>query len=167
MGAWLLPNRRPGDCGAAACGWSSSLAQDEVLYGWGEQFGAFARTRETSDAQRLQRPLLPAAAPQLLRHPVGPQPPRLRPAATDAFPNPLADQPARHELSVSPPRGGELPADFDDTPKEILTTYTGLTGRPPLLPRWAFGLWGTGYPQENQDRVWSWQRHRQRPSRSR
>jgi alpha-glucosidase (family GH31 glycosyl hydrolase) len=34
--------------------------------------------------------------------------------------------------------------------RDIITTYTGLTGRPPLLPRWGFGLWVTGYPQEPQ-----------------
>lgn len=37
--------------------------------------------------------------------------------------------------------------------KEIVATYTALTGRPPLLPRWAFGLWVTGYPQAHQDEV--------------
>jgi alpha-glucosidase len=37
--------------------------------------------------------------------------------------------------------------------KEIIRIYTALTGRPPLLPRWAFGLWGTGYPQESQEKV--------------
>jgi len=37
--------------------------------------------------------------------------------------------------------------------KEILRTYTALTGRPPLLPRWGFGLWVTEYPQENQEAV--------------
>lgn len=35
--------------------------------------------------------------------------------------------------------------------REIIGTYTLLTGRPPLLPRWAFGLWVTSYPQEHQD----------------
>lgn len=34
--------------------------------------------------------------------------------------------------------------------KDILETYTSLTGRPPLLPRWAFGLWLTSYPQTDQ-----------------
>ena len=47
--------------------------------------------------------------------------------------------------------------------KRILETYTALTGKPPLLPRWAFGLLVTGYPQEEQgttlDRV---AQHRQR-----
>ena len=37
--------------------------------------------------------------------------------------------------------------------KEILRSYTALTGRPPLLPRWGFGLWVTGYPQEHQNSI--------------
>ena len=37
--------------------------------------------------------------------------------------------------------------------KEILRTYTALTGRSPLIPRWGFGLWLTSYPQESQDNV--------------
>jgi alpha-glucosidase len=37
--------------------------------------------------------------------------------------------------------------------KEILRTWTWLTGRPSLPPRWALGLWATGYPQDHQDRV--------------
>ena len=47
--------------------------------------------------------------------------------------------------------------------KEILRTYTALTGRPPLLPRWAFGLWVTSYPQENQQKVLEYARqHREK-----
>jgi len=47
--------------------------------------------------------------------------------------------------------------------KEILRTYTALTGRPPLLPRWAFGLWVTGYPQEAQNHVLDYVRkHREK-----
>lgn len=42
---------------------------------------------------------------------------------------------------------------FGPTFKEILKTYTQLTGRPALPPRWAFGLMVTGYPQEHQDIV--------------
>ncbi len=47
--------------------------------------------------------------------------------------------------------------------KRILETYTALTGRPPLLPRWAFGLWVTSYPQGRQEGVLAHVReHRQR-----
>lgn len=42
---------------------------------------------------------------------------------------------------------------LSETPKEFLAEYTQLTGRPPLLPRWSFGLWLTSYPQESQNRV--------------
>ncbi|MEW6264909.1 MAG: TIM-barrel domain-containing protein [Thermodesulfobacteriota bacterium] len=37
--------------------------------------------------------------------------------------------------------------------KRILRDYTGLTGRPPLPPLWAFGLWNTSYPVESQDQT--------------
>ncbi|GHT68420.1 hypothetical protein FACS1894110_15910 [Spirochaetia bacterium] len=30
---------------------------------------------------------------------------------------------------------------FLGSPKEVLSEYTGLTGRSPMLPRWSFGLW--------------------------
>ena len=30
-----------------------------------------------------------------------------------------------------------------DSPKEILTRYTALTGRPPMIPKWSLGLWLT------------------------
>jgi alpha-D-xyloside xylohydrolase len=30
---------------------------------------------------------------------------------------------------------------YGPTPKEILNKYTALTGRPPLLPEWSYGLW--------------------------
>ena len=49
------------------------------------------------------------------------------------------------------------PADYllisGENPKQILTEYTRLTGRPPLVPLWAYGLWVTSYPQESQAKV--------------
>ncbi len=131
------------------------LAADEQLYGWGEQFGAFARTRGRLWLHAFNTPLDPPAPPQLLGRPVLPQPEGVRPAAVERVFYALAHRPSpANELSVEA-RGGA--ADYlvilGETPKDILTTYTELTGRPPLLPRWAFGLWGTGYPQEHQDRV--------------
>jgi len=37
--------------------------------------------------------------------------------------------------------------------KKIISAYTALTGRPPMVPRWAFGLWNTAYPVEDQDQA--------------
>ncbi len=48
---------------------------------------------------------------------------------------------------------------YGPTIKEILRTYTALTGRPPLPPRWGFGLWATSYPQEHQDKVLEFVKH--------
>lgn len=72
--------------------------------------------------------------------------------------------PAKGELRV---RAAGPPADYvliyGPAFREILTTYTELTGRPPLVPIWAFGLWVTEYPQEGQDRVmWLVREHRSR-----
>ncbi len=130
------------------------LAEDEQLYGWGEQFGAFARTRgrlwlhAVNTPSILQRHRSYSAVPFFLsRRGYGV-------LLLNASSSRWRIDPRRRTLSVEA-RGGT--ADYlvilGATPKEILTTYTELTGRPPLLPRWAFGLWGTGYPQEPQDRV--------------
>ncbi len=130
------------------------LAEDEQLYGWGEQFGAFARTRgrlwlhAVNTPSILQRHRSYSAVPFFLsRRGYGV-------LLLNASSSRWHIDPRRRTLSVEA-RGGT--ADYlvilGGTPKEILTTYTELTGRPPLLPRWAFGLWGTGYPQEPQNRV--------------
>jgi alpha-glucosidase (family GH31 glycosyl hydrolase) len=39
------------------------------------------------------------------------------------------------------------------TPREILASYLDLTGHPPLLPRYALGLWLGDFPYETQDRI--------------
>jgi len=130
------------------------LATGERLYSWGEQFSAFARAGGRLRLQAfntpsiLQRHRSYSAVPFFLsRRGYGL-------LLLNAFPSRWHIDPRRRSVSVQA-RGGS--ADyiliFGDSPKEILETYTGLTGRPPLLPRWAFGLWGTGYPQEHQDRV--------------
>ena len=37
--------------------------------------------------------------------------------------------------------------------RDIIEEYTRLTGRPQMLPMWAFGLWNTAYPVENQEQT--------------
>ena len=75
--------------------------------------------------------------------------------------------------SIDPQRGAlEVEADgpgadyilfYGPSFKRILSSYTALTGRPPLLPRWAFGLWVTSYPQGHQEGVLAHaQKHRER-----
>jgi alpha-D-xyloside xylohydrolase len=130
------------------------LAPDGPAYGWGEQFAAFARTRGRLRLRAFNTPSI------LQRHRSYSAVPFFLSGSgyglllLNAFPSCWRIDPRRRAVFVEA-RGGA--ADYivflGETPKEILATYTGLTGRPPLLPRWAFGLWGTGYPQEPQDRV--------------
>ena len=62
------------------------------------------------------------------------------------------------------PQAGEWTIEVDGPPadfilihgpdfRRIVETYTALTGRPPLPPLWAFGLWVTSYPQDHQEAV--------------
>ncbi len=42
---------------------------------------------------------------------------------------------------------------YGPTPREILSGYLDLTGRPPLVPRYALGLWLGDFPYEDQSRI--------------
>jgi alpha-glucosidase len=133
---------------------SLRIRQDEDFYGWGEWFNAFQRRRGTLRLKAHE-------APSILQD-------RRTYSALPFF---LSSQGYGFFLLNAHattwhlrPEHGTLevlaegpPADYlviyGPGFKEILSTYTALTGRPPLVPRWAFGLWGTSFPQEHQDRV--------------
>jgi alpha-glucosidase (family GH31 glycosyl hydrolase) len=126
--------------------------QDEGFYGFGEWFNAFRRTSGELTIHNLE-------SPAFLQHK----------QTYSAFPCFLSDRgymifilnAHKAKVRINKPdgkltvkfSGGKLDfflisgADF----KEIITGYTELTGRPPLLPLWAFGLWNTAYPVENQE----------------
>ncbi len=131
-----------------------AIQPDESLYGWGEWFNAFERksgqvTLDNRNAlfgeqERLTYSGLPFFISSrgygflLLnshrsRWQINPQKSTLTIEA---------DGPAADYILIYGPKY-----------KQILRTYTTLTGRPPLLPRWGFGLWVTSYPQEHQDKV--------------
>ncbi len=159
----LLSESRPPDL-RRGIHLSFELESGEVLYGWGEQFAAFARTGgrirlEAANAPSfLQRHRSYSAVPFFISQR------GYGLLLLNGHPSRWQIDPRRHELTVEALGGS---ADYlvlvGDTPKDILRIYTGLTGTPPLLPRWAHGLWGTGYPQENQARVLALAReHRRR-----
>jgi len=73
----------------------------------------------------------------------------------------LNSHPSRFEIS---PERGELRIDAAGPNADyvvvhgpdlhsLIASWTELTGRPPLVPRWALGLAATGYPQEPQEVV--------------
>ena len=130
------------------------LTPGETLYGWGEQFGAFARTRGRLTLNAFNAPSFLQQHRSYSAIPMFFSRRGYALLLLNAHPTRWNIDPRRGELSVSARAGAaDYLLIYGDTPREILRTYTGLTGRPPLLPRWAHGLWGTGYPQEPQDRV--------------
>jgi alpha-D-xyloside xylohydrolase len=117
---------------------SWALKSSEHLYGLGERF--------TSFDLRGKRHVLQASDPigrNSSPHSYKPVPFLLSSAGYGVFINSasrvLFD--ARGDRCLAACRG---PLDMwivRGTPKEIITEYTELTGRPPLIPKWALGLW--------------------------
>lgn len=136
----------------------------EGFYGWGEWFNAFRRERGTLHLQirdalaMIQHRNTYSALPFFL--------------STRGYGFILLNSHASH-WSIDP-EAGKLTIEADGPGsdyivirgphfKDIIATYTALCGRPPLLPKWAFGLFLTSYPQQHQAEVLSYLRqHRQR-----
>ncbi|MGA9399201.1 MAG: TIM-barrel domain-containing protein [Anaerolineaceae bacterium] len=133
---------------------SFELKPNEGLYGFGEWFNAFRRTEGKMSMATHD-------SPAILQHR----------QTYSTLPVYLSDRnyavfilnSHRAEVSLDP-KQCEIKLAFDgppadyilitgENPKTILAEYTRLTGHPPLLSLWAYGLWVTGYPQESQAKV--------------
>jgi len=130
------------------------IERGEGFYGWGQWFNAFRR-------ERGQFKLKIRDAIALLQH-------RETYSAIPVFYSSrgyglflLNSHPSRWTID---PERGVLTVDaagpnadyivlYGPSLRALVQTYTQLTGRPPLPPKWAFGLMVTGYPQEAQDKV--------------
>ncbi|MEP7359383.1 MAG: TIM-barrel domain-containing protein, partial [Anaerolineales bacterium] len=123
----------------------------EGFYGWGEWFSAFRRERgqvrlHARDAiALLQRRETYSAIPMYLSS---------RGYALwllNSHESVWDIDPQRGVLEVKAAGpGADYIVIYGPGFREIIQRYTALTGRPPLLPRWALGLMVTGYPQEAQ-----------------
>jgi alpha-D-xyloside xylohydrolase len=124
---------------------------DEGFYGFGEWFNGYRRQRDTLILYNQE-------SPSFVQHR----------QTYSAFPCFLSDRGYlifilnvhRGKVFINKPEGS-LKVNFEGGSmdyfviygpswKQILQDYTRLTGRPPLLPMWSFGLWNTSYPVENQ-----------------
>jgi alpha-glucosidase (family GH31 glycosyl hydrolase) len=143
---------------------SLRIQPGEGFYGWGEWFNAFRRLSGTlrlknqESLSQLQGRRTYSTIPCFLSS---------RGYAfflLNSYESTWEIDPERGMLEI---KTKGLPADYlviyGPAFKEIIKTYTTLTGRPPLPPRWAFGLWTTSYPQGHQDQIVEHARqHRQR-----
>jgi len=126
----------------------------ERFYSWGEQFDRFARWR---GVVRLSARESPAFTQQRRSYSAIPFVVSSRGYAllllnSTASTWRLRPERGRLEVTADGP-GADCVVIAGPTFKEILTTYTALTGRPPLPPRWALGLWVTEFPQEGEHAV--------------
>ena len=127
------------------------LAAGEGLYGFGEWFNAFRRERgpvrlHNRDAiAQLQGGHTYSGMPAffssrgygvwcLNAHPASFQ---------------LAPEAGTLTFTAAGP-GADYVVIYGPSFVELVTAFTALIGRPPLVPRWALGLMVTGYPQEPQ-----------------
>jgi alpha-D-xyloside xylohydrolase len=133
---------------------SLSLEGGEGLYGWGEWFNSFQRTHG-----RVRLEAKDSLAWVQWRQTYSGIPFFLSSRGygfflLNSYPSDWRIASAHGTLEI---HAAGPPADYiviyGPAFRDILATYTALTGRPPLPPRWAFGLWVTGYPQEHQDIV--------------
>lgn len=134
---------------------SLAIQAEETFYGWGEQFDAFAR--QTGALRLKTRDAL--AALQRRGHTYSAIPFFLSSRGygfllLNSFPSRWRIDPAAGQMVIEADGpGADYIVIYGPTFRRILHTYTTLTGRPPLPPRWAFGLWATSYPQGNQESV--------------
>jgi alpha-glucosidase (family GH31 glycosyl hydrolase) len=134
---------------------SLGITPGESFYGWGEQFNAFQRQ---SGNVRLK--IRDALAPMQARGETYTAIPFFLSSHGYGFVllNSHASRwkidPKRQEMVIEAdgPHADYI-LIYGPGYKRILETYTALTGRPSLLPRWAFGLWMTSYPQGHQETV--------------
>jgi alpha-glucosidase len=147
-----------------------STTPGERFYGWGEWFNAFERQRGRKPSEGTFR--LEARNPisQLQAWQTYSTIPFFLSSRgyglllLNAYPSRWHIDPTHLTLTVEADGPGvDYILIYGPSFKKILASYTALTGRPPLLPRWAFGLWTTSYPQCDQRSVLAHvQEHRKR-----
>lgn len=151
------PPRLSGQTGSAfAQGVRLSLriAPGEGFYGWGEWFNAFRRERGPVRLRAQESPSVLQGRQTYSTIPFFLSSRGYVFFLLNSHETAWRIDPQRCVLEIE---AQGPPADYlvihGPTFKQILETYTALTGRPPLPPRWTFGLWTTDFPVESQERI--------------
>ncbi len=118
-----------------------SIGVGEYVYGFGEQFGSFIKNGQTVDIWNADGG---TAGEQSYKN----IPFYMTNRGYGVFVNDpgavsfevATEKVSRVQFSV-PGESLEYYIIYGPTPKQILERYTALTGRPPLLPEWTYGLW--------------------------
>ncbi len=131
-----------------------AIAPGEGFYGWGEWFNAFRRERGTIHlkAQNALATMQDRATYSALPFFLSSRGYGFWLLNSHASTWRINRKAGRLDITAEGP-GADYVVIYGPAFREIIATYTALTGRPPLIPRWAFGLFATGYPQEDQQTV--------------
>lgn len=147
-GVAIQPERDRADDAVAL---ALAIEPGEGFYGWGEWFNSFRRERgrlnlRIRDAIAMLQPRETYSGLPVFLSSRGYAFWLLNSHESDWT---LAPERGEMDISAAGP-GADYVVIYGPDWREILKTYTTLTGRPPLVPRWALGLMVTGYPQEPQ-----------------
>ena len=139
-----------------------SKIENESFYGWGEWFNHFERKKGKIHLSSHESPELLQGHLTYSTIPLFISSQNYLFFLLSSYPSDWVIDAT--EIKIKP---GEGQLDYlvicGESPKDLISKYTGLTGRPRLIPRWGFGLWATCYPQENQFKVLQFARtHRER-----
>lgn len=134
--------------------WRFRLEPNEIFFGGGEWFNRFARKKGKINLSAHESPEFSQYHQTYSTIPLFYSSRGFAIFLLNSNPSTWNIQPQKRILEISA-AGGSADWIFFYGPslKQILQQYTALTGRPPLIPRWGFGLWATSYPQEHQNRV--------------
>jgi alpha-D-xyloside xylohydrolase len=139
--AYMVDLNGPSGKGAPYIKEELSLGVGEYVYGLGERFGPFVKNGQTVDIWNADGG---TASEQAYKN----VPFYLTNKGYGVFVNNTGkvsfeiatEKVSRTQFSVAG-ESLEYCIIYGPTPREILSRYTALTGRPPLVPEWSYGLW--------------------------
>jgi alpha-glucosidase (family GH31 glycosyl hydrolase) len=139
-----------------------SKSRDELLFGWGEWFNRFGYKKGQFKLENLESPEFLQWRQTYSTIPVFLSNRHYMVFLLNSHASrwKITDDEIRIDID-----GGNLDyiVILGKDPKTLIEKYTGLAGRPRLVPKWAFGLWATSYPQEAQFKALKFAReHRER-----
>ena len=118
-----------------------ALDVNEEIYGLGERFGPFVKNGQSVDMTNADGGTNSEQAYKSIPFYISTKGYGLFVNSPDTVSYEIGSEIVNRVQFSVPGESMEYMVIGGDDYKEILTRYTGLTGRPPMVPSWTFGLW--------------------------
>ena len=118
-----------------------ALDVNEEIYGLGERFGPFVKNGQSIDLYNADGGTNSEQAYKSIPFYISTKGYGLFVNSPDTVSYEIGSEIVNRVQFSVPGESMEYMVIGGDDYKEILTRYTGLTGRPPMVPSWTFGLW--------------------------